>query len=121
VTVSLKVRPSRWPRSVDSLWLIYLGSSLTQDLFTAKEREQDWFPLARAKTGRIRLSAEWKALNLPGSVNGAGAYTAPIGILRILLKKAVDVKSVLPVPLLTRDRAADLRFAARATGTSRVR
>lgn len=71
----------------------YVTVSL-QDLLTAKDRQQDWFPLSRAKTGRVRLTAEWKPLDLPGSVNGAGSYTAPIGILRILLKKAVDVKNV---------------------------
>lgn len=90
MTVSLKVRFSVEGSLTCARQLTEAGP--IQDLFTAKEREQDWFPLARAKTGRIRLSAEWKALNLPGSVNGAGAYTAPIGILRILLKKAVDVK-----------------------------
>ncbi|CED82008.1 Ca2-dependent lipid-binding protein CLB1/vesicle protein vp115/Granuphilin A, contains C2 domain [Phaffia rhodozyma] len=65
-----------------------------QDLLMAKEKQQDWFPLKGAKTGRIRISAEWKPLGMAGSLNGGAAYVPPIGILKILLKKAVDVKNV---------------------------
>lgn len=52
-----------------------------QDLFTAKERQQDWFPLKGAKTGRIRLSAEWKPLGMSGSVNGGSGWCFVLLIL----------------------------------------
>lgn len=52
------------------------------DLLAANAKEQDWFPLNGAKSGRVRLSAEWKPVLMIGSINGAGSYTAPIGVLR---------------------------------------
>nr|ODN82408.1 transmembrane protein [Cryptococcus depauperatus CBS 7841] len=64
------------------------------DLLEAKERHQDWFPLKNSRQGKIRLTAEWKPVAMTGAIGGAGSYIPPIGILRIWLKKAVDVKNV---------------------------
>jgi Ca2+-dependent lipid-binding protein len=64
------------------------------DLLEAAERQQDWFPLQNSRAGKIRLSAIWKPVAMTGALDGAATYTPPIGILRILLKKAVDVKNV---------------------------
>jgi Ca2+-dependent lipid-binding protein len=64
------------------------------DLLEAKERQQDWYPLKGSRAGKIRLTAEWKPVAMAGSMSGAAAYVPPIGILRIWLKNAVDVKNV---------------------------
>lgn len=64
------------------------------DLLEAGERQQDWFPLQNSRAGKIRLSAVWKPVAMTGALDGAATYTPPIGILRIHLKKAVDVKNV---------------------------
>ncbi|KIM32474.1 hypothetical protein M408DRAFT_327029 [Serendipita vermifera MAFF 305830] len=64
------------------------------DLLEAKKQGKDWFPLADCKTGRIRISAEWKPLDMAGSLHGAAKYVPPIGVVRVLMKKAVDVKNV---------------------------
>ena len=64
------------------------------DLLEARERQQDWYPLQNCRAGRVRLSTEWKPVAMAGSMDGAGTYVPPIGILRIWLKKAVDVKNV---------------------------
>jgi len=66
------------------------------DLLKAKEQGQgkDWWALSKCKTGRVRVSAEWKPLNMAGSMSGADQYIPPIGIVRLWLKKAVDVKNV---------------------------
>ncbi|KAJ9107888.1 hypothetical protein QFC19_002631 [Naganishia cerealis] len=61
-------------------------------LLTAKDRQQDWYPLKGA--GKIRLTLDWKPLNIEGFDTGAAAYVPPIGIMRILLKKAEGVKNV---------------------------
>lgn len=54
------------------------------DLFEAtKETGRDWWPLSGCKSGRIRLTAEWKALKMAGSLQGADKYTPPIGIVRL--------------------------------------
>ncbi|KAI0067953.1 tricalbin [Artomyces pyxidatus] len=66
-----------------------------EDLLTArKEAGRDWWPLSGCSTGRIRISAEWKPLNMAGSLHGAEQYTPPIGAVRLWLKKASDVKNV---------------------------
>lgn len=55
---------------------------------------RDWFPLSDCKNGKIRISAEWKPLNMAGSLHGATAYTPPIGVVRLWLDRATDVKNV---------------------------
>lgn len=64
------------------------------DILEGKEKDEDWFPLSNSKTGKIRLAAAFKPVNLPGAIDGASAYVPPIGVLRIHLKNAVDVKNV---------------------------
>ena len=64
------------------------------DLLEARERQQDWFPLTGTRAGKVRLTTEWKPVAMTGSMSGASVYVPPIGILRLWLKKAVDVKNV---------------------------
>lgn len=64
------------------------------DLLTAKSEARDWFPLSHCKSGKIRLSAEWKPLNMEGSLASADQYTPPIGVVRLHLDRATDVKNV---------------------------
>ncbi|EED81501.1 predicted protein [Postia placenta Mad-698-R] len=66
-----------------------------EDLLNAnKEAGRDWWELSNCKSGRVRLSADWKPLNMPGSVHGADQYVPPIGVVRLWLQKATDVKNV---------------------------
>jgi Ca2+-dependent lipid-binding protein len=67
-----------------------------QDLLDARKEEadRDWWPLTGCKSGRLRLTAEWKPLNMDGSLHGADQYVPPIGAVRLWLKKATDVKNV---------------------------
>ncbi|THV06045.1 tricalbin [Dendrothele bispora CBS 962.96] len=65
-----------------------------KDLLTFKADGKDWFTLSDCQSGRVRLSAEWKPLNMAGSLQGADQYTPPIGVVRLLLDKAIDVKNV---------------------------
>ncbi|KAJ3886025.1 C2 domain-containing protein [Lentinula edodes] len=64
------------------------------DLLTAKSEARDWFPLSHCKSGKIRLSAEWKPLNMEGSLASTDQYTPPIGVVRLHLDRATDVKNV---------------------------
>lgn len=59
---------------------------------TSGDHKMDWFPLVGGKTGKVRLSASWKGVLMAGAINGAGAYTPPIGVLKFLFKKAEDLK-----------------------------
>ncbi|CAE6512911.1 unnamed protein product [Rhizoctonia solani] len=65
-----------------------------KDLLAAREKQQDWFPLSGCKSGKVRISADWKPLNMAGSMQGAGSYSPPIGIVRLWIKRAKEVKNV---------------------------
>ncbi|KAH8086661.1 tricalbin [Cristinia sonorae] len=73
----------------------YLSIRL-EDLLEAKKKAagRDWWPLSGCKSGKVRMSAEWKPLNMAGSLHGVDSYVPPIGVVRLWLKKAVDVKNV---------------------------
>lgn len=71
----------------------YLSIKL-DDLLAAKKTAKDWWPLSGCKSGRVRMSAEWKPVDMAGSLHGADSYVPPIGIVRLWMKKATDVKNV---------------------------
>ncbi|KAG6814026.1 hypothetical protein H0H92_003876 [Tricholoma furcatifolium] len=59
----------------------HMSIKLTDLLSYMGEAGRDWFPLSSCKTGKIRISAEWKPLAMAGSVTGAESYTPPIGVI----------------------------------------
>lgn len=65
-----------------------------EDLLEAQEKQIEWFPLSGANSGKVRISAEFKPVMMSGAVNGSRGYTAPIGIAKILIKRASDLKNV---------------------------
>ncbi len=72
----------------------YLSVCLQDLLKARKETGRDWWQLSGCKSGRLRLTAEWKSLNIAGSLYGADQYVPPIGAVRLWLKEATDVKNV---------------------------
>lgn len=62
------------------------------DILARQELQQDWFDLSR--TGKVRLTVDWKPLEIPGGLNSSAAWTPPIGIMRIFVRNAKDVKNV---------------------------
>lgn len=68
----------------------YMSVRLTDLLRANDEAGKDWWPLNGCKSGRIRLSTEWKPLEM--SLHGVDQYVPPIGVVRLLLKRAADVK-----------------------------
>ena len=72
----------------------YLSVRLQDLLKARKEVGRDWWQLRGCKSGRLRLTAEWKPLEIAGSLYGADQYTPPIGVVRLWLKRATDVKNV---------------------------
>ncbi|TFK41292.1 C2 domain-containing protein [Crucibulum laeve] len=72
----------------------YMSIKLMDLLDSMGEAGRDWFPLSGCKSGKVRLSAEWKPLSMSGSLNGSEQYTPPIGVVRLLVDKATDVKNV---------------------------
>ena len=70
----------------------YLSVRLEDLLEARKDAGRDWWPLSGCKSGKLRISAEWKPLNMAGSLHGVDQYVPPIGVVRLWLKKATDVK-----------------------------
>lgn len=65
------------------------------DLLKSKDQaSKDWFTLSGCRSGKLRLSAEWKPLSMAGSLHGSGQYMPPIGVVKLVIDKAVDVKYV---------------------------
>lgn len=58
------------------------------------EAGRDWFTLSGCKSGRVRLSVEFKPVSIPGSLHGLDHYRFPIGVVRLNVIKATDVKYV---------------------------
>ncbi|KAH8928049.1 hypothetical protein BT69DRAFT_651519 [Atractiella rhizophila] len=64
-------------------------------LLEHNQKREDWFPLVGGRGGgRVRVSATWRPVLMAGAVNGAGVYTPPIGVMRIWIHKATDLKNV---------------------------
>ena len=68
----------------------YMSVRLTDLVGARADAGNDWWPLSGCKSGRLRLSTEWKPLEL--SLHGVDQYVPPIGVVRLRLKKATDVK-----------------------------
>jgi Ca2+-dependent lipid-binding protein len=72
----------------------HMSVRLVDLLQTDPALDREWWPLNGCKSGKIRLSCEWKPLQMAGALNGADQYVPPIGVVRLWLKKATDVKYV---------------------------
>ena len=64
------------------------------DILAANVKAQDWFPLSGCASGKIRMSAIFKPVAMAGAVNSAGDFKPPIGIVRIWMRRAIDLKNV---------------------------
>ena len=64
------------------------------DILAANSKSQDWFPLSGGASGKIRMSAVFKPVAMAGAINSASDFRPPIGIVRIWIKRAVDLKNV---------------------------
>ncbi|RMZ86937.1 hypothetical protein DV736_g5840, partial [Chaetothyriales sp. CBS 134916] len=63
------------------------------DLIRLSQNGQEWFNLAGAKTGKAKLLLDWKPVALKGIAGGSGGYITPIGVIRIHVKGAKDLRN----------------------------
>ncbi|KAG1720737.1 hypothetical protein EDB19DRAFT_1963643 [Suillus lakei] len=70
----------------------YMSVRLVDLLQTDPTIDREWWPLNGCKSGKIRLSCERKPLQMAGALSGADQYVPPIGVVRLWLQKATDVK-----------------------------
>jgi Ca2+-dependent lipid-binding protein len=64
------------------------------DMLQMMDKGQEWFNLAGVKTGRAKMSLDWKPVALKGIVGGSGGYITPIGVMRIHVHSAKDLRNV---------------------------
>ncbi|KAL5614898.1 hypothetical protein BROUX41_004977 [Berkeleyomyces rouxiae] len=64
-----------------------------EDLLKCMEEGKDWFHLAGAQTGRVKLRAQWRPVQISGVLSGTGGYMTPIGVMRLHFKRATDLRN----------------------------
>ncbi|KAE8369882.1 C2 domain-containing protein [Aspergillus caelatus] len=63
------------------------------DMLKMMEKGQDWFHLHGAKTGRAKLTLQWKPVAV-GGISGSAGYIDPIGVMRFHFKSATDLRNL---------------------------
>lgn len=64
------------------------------DMLGLMEKGQEWYNLAGAKTGRAKLTLQWKPVALTGVGAGTGGYVTPIGMMRFHFLRATDLRNL---------------------------
>ncbi|KAF2151631.1 tricalbin [Myriangium duriaei CBS 260.36] len=64
------------------------------DMLELMERGQEWYNLAGVQSGRAKMTLQWKPVALSGALAGSDGYVTPIGVMRIHLKSASDLRNV---------------------------
>ncbi|KAK5228196.1 Tricalbin-2 [Exophiala xenobiotica] len=62
------------------------------DLMKLVEKGQEWYNLHGTKSGKAKLLLDWKPVALKGAT-GAGGYITPIGVMRIHVQGAKDLRN----------------------------
>lgn len=62
------------------------------DMLECMEQGKEWYHLAGATTGRVKMTAEWRPVAISG-ITGTGGYVTPIGVMRLHFKKASDLRN----------------------------
>ncbi|KAI0116933.1 tricalbin [Daldinia grandis] len=63
------------------------------DMLEMMEKGHDWYNLSGVKSGRAKLTAQWKPVALSGVLAGTGGYQTPIGVMRLHFKSARDLRN----------------------------
>jgi Ca2+-dependent lipid-binding protein len=64
------------------------------DMMDLTAKGQEWYNLAGVNTGRAKMSLQWKPIALSGVGAGTGGYITPIGVMRLHLQSARDLRNV---------------------------
>ncbi|KAI9743091.1 MAG: hypothetical protein M1818_003386 [Claussenomyces sp. TS43310] len=64
------------------------------DMISLMGKGQEWYNLANSKSGRVKMTLQWKPVALTGVGTGSGGYVTPIGVIRVHLKNARNIRNV---------------------------
>lgn len=63
------------------------------DMLKMMEKGKEWFNLAGTKTGRAKMTLQWKPVAV-GGISGSAGYVDPIGVMRLHFKSAKGVRNL---------------------------
>ena len=62
------------------------------DMLELTNRGQEWYNLVQTKTGRAKMSLQWKPVALKGAMGGGG-YVTPVGVMRFHFQNARELRN----------------------------
>ncbi|KXX80143.1 Tricalbin-3 [Madurella mycetomatis] len=65
-----------------------------EDMLELMDKGQEWYNLAGAKTGRVKMMAQWRPVTISGVAAGTGGYVTPIGVMRLHFKHARQLRNL---------------------------
>lgn len=63
------------------------------DLLEAREMRTGWFNPWGAKTGRVKVTAQWQPVTIK-SAAGTGGYFTPIGVMHLHFRSAKQLRNM---------------------------
>jgi len=63
------------------------------DMLELMAKGQDWYNLAGVKSGRAKMMAQWKPVEISGVTSSTGGYITPVGVLRVHFIKASNLRN----------------------------
>ena len=64
------------------------------DMIELMVKGQEWYNLAGAKAGKVKMLLQWKPVALSDALTGSGGYVTPIGVMRLHFRSAKELKNV---------------------------
>lgn len=64
-----------------------------EDMLELMQKGQDWYNISGAKSGRVKMQAQWRPVALSGVVAGTGGYQTPVGVMRFHFQKATNLRN----------------------------
>ncbi|KAF2186388.1 tricalbin [Zopfia rhizophila CBS 207.26] len=64
------------------------------DMLDLMSKGQEWYNLTGVKTGRAKMTLQWKPVALKGTLAGSGGYLTPIGVMRLHFQNARELRNV---------------------------
>jgi Ca2+-dependent lipid-binding protein len=63
------------------------------DMLELMAKGHEWYNLAGAQTGRVKMRLDWKPVALKGSIS-SGGYLTPIGVMRLHFQSARNLRNL---------------------------
>ncbi|TGJ85329.1 hypothetical protein E0Z10_g3465 [Xylaria hypoxylon] len=64
-----------------------------EDMLEMMDKGNEWYNLTGVHTGRVKLTAQWKPVAIPGALASSGGYQTPVGVMRLHFKSAHGLRN----------------------------